>query len=134
MKKFMLSALVFTVMASAPAHAINAKYREQLIRSGCTQMTEGVTCDINKTKAQNAANAGKPLAKTTPKPATAANKKYGQIVGEAETILGMKGIAAEEFLVEKGWRQQSNGDWGKAGHLLRIVEEKGVVLNAQIVK
>lgn len=134
MKKIMLSALVFAVMASAPAHAINAKYREQLIRSGCTQMTEGVTCDINKTKAQNAANAGKPLAKTTPKPATTANAKYGQIVGEAENILGLKTIAAEEYLVERGWRQQSNGDWGKAGHQLRIVEDKGFVRNAQLVK
>ncbi len=134
MKKIMLSALAFAVVASAPAHAINAKYREQLIRSGCTQMTEGVTCDINKTKAQNAANAGKPLAKTVPKPATTANTKYGQIVGEAETILGMKTIAAEQYLVEKGWRQQSNGDWGKAGHLLRVMEGKGEVLNAQIVK
>lgn len=130
MKKIMLSALAFAIVAAAPAHAINAKYREQLIRSGCTQVTEGVTCDITKTKAQNAANAGKPLPKPTPKPATA----YGQIVGEAENILGLKTVAAEEYLVQRGWRQQSNGDWGKSGHLLRIVEDKGFVRNAQIVK
>lgn len=130
MKKIMFSALAFAVVAAAPAHAINAKYREQLIRSGCTQVTEGVTCDINKTKAQNAANAGQPLPKTAPKPTTA----YGQIVGEAESILGLKAIAAEEYLVERGWRQQSNGDWAKSGHLLRIVEDKGFVRNAQIVK
>lgn len=134
MKKIILSALALAVVSSAPAHAINAKYREQLIRSGCTQMTEGVTCDITKTKAQNAANAGKPLAKTASKPATAANTKYGQIVGEAENILGLKTNAAKEYLVERGWRQQSNGDWGKSGHLLRVVEENSVVRNAQLVK
>ncbi|MBD3716321.1 hypothetical protein IE979_21980 [Klebsiella pneumoniae] len=45
------------LVAAAPAHAISAKYREQLERSGCTQMTDGTTCDIHKTKAENAAAA-----------------------------------------------------------------------------
>lgn len=130
MKKIMVSVLALTALAAMPAQAINAKYREQLERSGCTEMTAGVSCDINKTKAQNAKQAPKAAAK----PKLTASQQYGQIVGEAETILGMKGIAAEEFLVEKGWRQQSNGDWKKAGHDLRIIQEKGVVLNAQIVK
>ncbi len=130
MKKIMVSVLALTALAAMPAQAINAKYREQLERSGCTEMTAGVSCDINKTKAQNA----KQTPKAAAKPKLTASQQYGQIVGEAETILGMKGIAAEEFLVEKGWRQQSNGDWKKAGHDLRIIQEKGVVLNAQIVK
>ena len=42
------------LLASAPAHAINAKYRHQLERSGCTQVTEAQGCDITKTKAENA--------------------------------------------------------------------------------
>lgn len=130
MKKIMVSVLALTALAAMPAQAINAKYREQLERSGCTEMTAGVSCDINKTKAQNA----KQTPKAAAKPKLTASQQYGQIVGEAETILGMKGIAAEEYLVEKGWRQQSNGDWKKAGHDLRIIQEKGVVLNAQIVK
>ena len=45
------------LVAAAPAHAISAKYREQLERSGCTQLTDGITCDIHKTKAENAAAA-----------------------------------------------------------------------------
>lgn len=52
--KLALIALVcsFAVM---PAHAINAHYRAQLERSGCTQVSDGDgTCDIHKTKAQNA--------------------------------------------------------------------------------
>ena len=42
----MTSALV----AAAPAHAISAKYREQLERSGCTQMTDGITAIFIKPK------------------------------------------------------------------------------------
>lgn len=37
----------------SPAHAISEKYRQQLERSGCTQVTEGNGCDITKTKAEN---------------------------------------------------------------------------------
>jgi hypothetical protein len=35
-------------------HAINAKYRQQLERSGCTQASEAQGCDITKTKEENA--------------------------------------------------------------------------------
>ncbi|EPY6886873.1 hypothetical protein ACXEGV_004659 [Klebsiella quasipneumoniae] len=38
-----------------PAHAINAKYAQQLENSGCTQVTENQGCNIHKTKAENAA-------------------------------------------------------------------------------
>lgn len=59
MKKLIISAMTLAVLAAAPAHAINAHYRDQLIRSGCTEMNAGHGCDINKTKAQNAAHAPK---------------------------------------------------------------------------
>ncbi|MCU7371907.1 hypothetical protein PEC18_13830 [Paucibacter sp. O1-1] len=36
------------------AHAINAKYAQQLERSGCTQVSEAQGCDIRKSKAENA--------------------------------------------------------------------------------
>ncbi len=42
------------LLTSAPAHAINAKYRQQLERAGCTQVSEAQGCDITKTKAENA--------------------------------------------------------------------------------
>ena len=58
MKKLMIAIILATV-AAAPAHAINAKYREQLERSGCNEMNAGQGCDIHKTKAQNAAEAKK---------------------------------------------------------------------------
>lgn len=55
MKKLIMIVISAT-MAAAPAYAINAHYRAQLERSGCTQITDGDgSCDINKTKAENAA-------------------------------------------------------------------------------
>ncbi|MFM5332019.1 hypothetical protein ACET9Z_06320 [Aeromonas veronii] len=46
--------ITLTLLGLAPAHAISAKYAEQLERSGCTQITEAQGCDIHKTKAENA--------------------------------------------------------------------------------
>jgi len=57
MKKMLITLVVFAAVAASPAHAINEKYRAQLERSGCTQVTEADgTCDIHKTKAQNASH------------------------------------------------------------------------------
>ncbi|KEP91794.1 hypothetical protein [Aeromonas caviae] len=47
--------LTLTLLGSAQVHAINHKYAEQLERSGCTQVSELNGCDINKSKAENAA-------------------------------------------------------------------------------
>lgn len=55
MKKMLTFLAVSIVIAAPAAHAINAHYRDQLIRSGCTQVTEVQGCDIHKTKAQNEA-------------------------------------------------------------------------------
>ncbi|WP_165465780.1 hypothetical protein [Enterobacter cloacae] len=50
-----LMALLFSMVVT-PVHAINAHYRAQLERSGCTQISAGDgSCDISKTKAENAA-------------------------------------------------------------------------------
>lgn len=54
MNKFILPALAILLLAQSPAHAINDKYRKQLEKSGCTQMSELQGCDIHKTKAENA--------------------------------------------------------------------------------
>ena len=49
-----ITAISVALLAHTPAHAINAKYRQQLERSGCTQVTEAQGCDITKTREQNA--------------------------------------------------------------------------------
>ena len=46
--------LALLAIVAPPSHAISAKYRAQLERSGCTQVTELQGCDIHKTKADNA--------------------------------------------------------------------------------
>lgn len=60
--------MAYVVMNSA--YAIDAKYREQLERSGCTQISEAQGCDINKTAEENIkAGFGIPDAVATPEPA-----------------------------------------------------------------
>ena len=54
MKINVLLIVAIALLSSVSAHAINAKYREQLERSGCTQVSEAQGCDITKTKAENA--------------------------------------------------------------------------------
>jgi hypothetical protein len=52
--KSTFSVVLCIALAHAPAYAISEKYRQQLERSGCTQMSESQGCDIFKTKAENA--------------------------------------------------------------------------------
>lgn len=54
MKKKLIIATVIALLVHNSAHAINAKYRKQLERSGCTQVTEAQGCDITKSKKENA--------------------------------------------------------------------------------
>ena len=49
--KVCLSLSIFCTVNTA--HAIDAKYRERLEISGCTQVSEMQGCDTNKTKAEN---------------------------------------------------------------------------------
>ena len=60
MKKLILTALALSVVAATPVYAISDHYREQLSRSGCNEMNAGKTCDIHKTKEQNAEAAKHP--------------------------------------------------------------------------
>lgn len=67
--------VTLTLLGMAPAHAINAKYAQQLERSGCTQVTEAQGCDIHKTKAENA-KAG--FGATAPAADSGLNMSYAQ--------------------------------------------------------
>lgn len=46
--------LGIAIVSIPSAYGINAKFAQQLERSGCTQMSEQQGCDITKTKAENA--------------------------------------------------------------------------------
>ena len=54
MKPIALLTASLCLLTLTSAHAIDAKYRQKLERSGCTQMSEMQGCDINKTRAENA--------------------------------------------------------------------------------
>lgn len=54
MKKILAIAIVALLSVHTSAYAINAKYRQQLERSGCTQVSEAQGCDITKTREENA--------------------------------------------------------------------------------
>lgn len=63
-----LTLALAAVLAQPGAFAINAKYAEQLERSGCTQVSEAQGCDIRKTRAENA-KAGHAVTPAPEKPA-----------------------------------------------------------------
>jgi hypothetical protein len=54
MKNYLIIAASVALLAHNSAYAVNAKYRQQLERSGCTQVSEAQGCDITKTKEENA--------------------------------------------------------------------------------
>ncbi|HDR2622064.1 TPA: hypothetical protein QCI71_002959 [Enterobacter chuandaensis] len=91
MKKRFITTLTLAAILSSPAHAISEKYRAQLERSGCTQVTDGNGCDIHKTKAQNAAAAQKSV------PAVADFQPY---VGTWQS-LDQNGKAIDTFTVTR---------------------------------
>ena len=83
MKNKLLAALATAALASTSAHAINAKYAQQLERSGCTQVTEAQGCDITKTKAENAKAGLVNEASADKAPAKAQNPYAGQWVAKS---------------------------------------------------
>lgn len=54
MNKKLAIATVALFSLNTSTYAISAKYRQQLERSGCTQVSEAQGCDITKTKEENA--------------------------------------------------------------------------------
>ncbi|GCL63707.1 hypothetical protein [Pseudaquabacterium pictum] len=76
------------LLALPSAHAINARYAEQLEKSGCTQVTEAQGCDIRKSRADNAKAGFAVTPAPVPKPAgksAAATPYAGQWVAKSDT-------------------------------------------------
>jgi hypothetical protein len=53
MNKTKITVAGMALLVCTSIHASNAKYRQQLERSGCTQVSELQGCDLSKTKAEN---------------------------------------------------------------------------------
>lgn len=85
MKKKFAIAIAAVLSVHTSAYAINAKYRQQLERSGCTQASEAQGCDITKTKEENA-KAGFYTGAPVEKPKTSNQTPYaGQWVARSTT-------------------------------------------------
>lgn len=124
MKKTALAVITLALVATAPAHAINAKYRAQLERSGCTEMNAGTTCDIHKTKAQNAAV----IQKENDTKAT----EHAEVMAFIEdSILGEKVDDAKAALSGYGFKETDPNLWYKDGHTITLTTKKGVAVEAK---
>lgn len=92
MKKKIHLVLATAVLATAfQASAISEHYRQQLARSGCTQVTDGNGCDIHKSKAENAS--------ASHHPTDAVNSRSLK-----QTLPGKSVAQATRMLKSTGWR------------------------------
>jgi hypothetical protein len=133
MKKSLIVSVGAVLLANTSAHAIDAKYREKLERSGCTQVTEMQGCDINKTKAENA-KAGfgaSSHAKPTPVP-------------HYKDLAGKDSIKAIDIMANRGFRdvdsiQSGNTQYGIFYHpgsrlCIQLTMADGKVVSANDIK
>ena len=132
MKKLLIVSVGAVLLANIPAHAIDAKYREKLERSGCTQVTEMQGCDINKTKDENA-EAG--FGTSSQKHTSAPNYK---------DLAGMDSIKAIDVMANRGFKdvdsiQSGNTQYGIFYHpgsrlCIQLTMADGKVVSADDIK
>jgi hypothetical protein len=123
-----LAAFVVGLAVSTSAHAIDAKYRKQLERSGCTQASELQGCDITKTKAENA-KAGFGNAAPAAKASAPTQTPYaGQWVAksvEGKTVSTIRVDAKEHVWVDGKRVNAKRADGGlmfKAGSITYMIQ------------
>ncbi len=120
------------LLALPSAHAINAKYAEQLERSGCTQVSEARGCDISKSRAENAkagfAVTPAPAAKPAAKASAAATPYAGQWVAKSDTgatVATIRIDAKEQVWVDGKKVKARRSDGGlvfKAGKITFMIQ------------
>lgn len=105
------------------ANAINANYRAQLERSGCTEMNAGITCDIHKTKAQNQKQAQ-----------SSAGKERAKLNAFLEeSVLEKSTDDAYEALGDYGFTNPEPLKWVKGHYLLTLqINDKGEVFYVSV--
>jgi hypothetical protein len=126
MKFHPIALTLATLLALPSAHAINAKYAEQLEKSGCTQVSEAQGCDIRKSRAENAkAGVAVTLApeKLAAKAGTPATPYAGQWVAKSDngaTVATIRIDAKEQVWVDGKKVKAKRSDGGlvfKAGQV-----------------
>jgi hypothetical protein len=133
MKKLLIVSLGALLLANTSAHAIDAKYREKLERSGCTQVTEMQGCDINKTKAENAkAGFGAP-----------SHEKHSA-APQYKDLAGKDSIKAIDIMASRGFKnvddiESGNSSYGIFYHpqsrlCIQLAMANGKVVSADDIK
>lgn len=124
------------LLVALPSHAISAKHRAALERSGCDMQTENTWCDIHKTKAQNLKN--RP---TEEDPALLKSTKQAERRDlEAyvrDSIIGNPKAEVANSLREFGFMRENDGDFYKitdrtAWHILLTYDSHGNVKTATV--
>ncbi|WP_129325488.1 hypothetical protein QEP13_07275 [Enterobacter ludwigii] len=110
MRKVLL--VVLLSVAAFNASAISQHHRQELSKSGCTQVDE----------ANGKCSSSKEHKPKTSTPTT-----------QADHVMNMSISSASEFLLSKGWKP-NNGKWHKQGYTLTLVVEDDIVVNSQISK
>lgn len=88
------------ILSVSPAHAISEKYRQQLARSGCTQLTDRNGCDITKTKSENMRSSS-----------TSDKKEIEEFL--RDSVINQKTDDAYQALQGYGYESTAPGTWKK---------------------
>lgn len=124
MFKKQFAVMVLAMATVLPAHAISAHYREQLDRSGCTMVTDSNgTCDIHKTKAQNA--------KAAQTPAMQERAKIAAML--EDSVIGQSTDDAYAALEKSGFQNPEPLQWTKGKYEVFLdVNPRGTVQAATL--
>lgn len=124
MFKKQLAVMVLAMATVLPAHAISAHYREQLDRSGCNMVTDSNgTCDIHKTKAQNA--------KAAQTPAMQERAKIAAML--EDSVIGQSTDDAYAALEKSGFQNPEPLQWTKGKYEVFLdVNPRGTVQAATL--
>ncbi|MGB7803610.1 MAG: hypothetical protein WBL83_21180 [Buttiauxella sp.] len=119
-KTVVITLTTLFALLSMPAHAISEKYRQQLERSGCTQLTDGNGCDINKSKAENMRS-------------TDATERQELTSFLRDSVVAQKTDAAYEALTGYGFQNTAPAVW-KKGKLTVDLDIQSDMIKHAIVK
>lgn len=117
------------MLATSSAIAINAEYRKQLERSGCTQVSEMQGCDIRKSKPENAKAGFGTAPQAAASAPAAANPYAGQWVAKndsnGQTVATIRIDARERVWVNGKPVKAKRSDGGltfKSGFLTFMIQ------------
>jgi hypothetical protein len=109
--------VVMVMATSFPALAINAHYRNQLIKSGCTEVSlSQYGCDLNKTPEQNKIAILKGKGFSHSESAKIKQQQTEINVNATETFLGKSSALVMDALQADGWKSEAGNEGYKRWH------------------